>query len=112
MSDALNSQTGFQAQLEHHEAPPELETPKQKKSKKLYLLIGLGMTLFLLVVGLLIVMRPAEPQPAEEVVPTPSVQPRSTGLKLELQQAESLLEAADPNQALQPPPAVDMKITF
>lgn len=112
MSDTLNSQTGFNEQLELHEAPPELDKPQEKKSKKVYLLIGFGIVIFLFMIGLLIMTRPAEPQPIEEVVPTPSVQPRSTGLKLELQEAESLLEAADPNKALQPPPAVDMKVTF
>ena len=112
MNDSFGTQTGFNAQLELHEAPPELQKPPQAKSKKVYMIVGVGFVTLVLSVLAMLLMRSKPEIPQEIIEPTPTVQPKSTGIKLELLEASQLLEAADPNSALQPPPAVDMKITF
>lgn len=112
MTDSFGTQTGFSEQLEIHEAPPELNKLPRAKSKKVYVLVGVGFTALVISVMGVLLLRPKPEIPQEIVVPTPTVQPQSTGIKLELLEAKKLLEAADPNTALQPPPAVDMKITF
>lgn len=112
MSDAFNSQTGFNSQLELQDAPPELVKPPQNTPKKVYVLGGVGLVILVTAVLTLLFVRPTPPPPVAVADPTPTIQLRSSGIKLELLEAAQLLEAADPNAALQPPPALDMKLAF
>ncbi len=106
------SQTGFTSQLELHDVPPELNKPSSPQQKKVGALL-LGVVLLVVGITLLaVILKPDPPPPPASIEPSPTALPRSTGIKLEFEQAEHFLNAADPNTVLQPPPAVDMKTTF